>query len=344
MSVEAASRAIVLGCAGPALSESEMDFFREADPFGFILFARNCETAGQIRALIGDLRRAVGRPDAPVLIDQEGGRVARLPSPEWARPPSQGQIGHIDATLGSEIGDRAAWVHGALIGSDLAALGVSIDCAPVLDLKLAGQSSVVGDRGFSDQPDIVARLGRGVMQGLMDAGILPAIKHLPGHGRALADSHVSMPVVTTDLDTLGREDFAPFRALRDAPLGLTAHVCFSAIDDEHPATLSERVIADIIRGEIGFDGLLFSDDLSMGALQGDVGSRAARSLAAGCDIALHCNGSIKEMEAVVAAVPRLSADAAVRWDKAILSKTKKINDISVLKAELESLLIQAGPL
>lgn len=337
-----APRALILGCAGTDLSDAERAFFRDADPLGFILFARNCESGSQIRALVADLRTAVGREDAPVLIDQEGGRVARLPAPEWVRPPAQGAIGALDATRGPVAGNRAAWLHGALIGHDLAALGISIDCSPVLDLQFPGQSTVVGDRAFSADPETVTRLGRAVMDGLQAAGVVPAIKHLPGHGRATADSHLSLPVVSAGLEELRATDFVPFRALRDATVGLTAHIRFPAIDDANPATQSATVIRDIIRGEIGFGGLLLSDDLSMAALEGGLDARAEKALAAGCDIALHCNGNREEMERVVSVAPRLGPDALRRWHEVAGKDLGKLESIKDLREEFEVLMESGG--
>lgn len=335
-------RALLLGCAGTALSDAERDFYREANPLGFILFARNCESGEQVRALIAGLRAAVGRPDAPVLMDQEGGRVVRLPAPEWRRPPAPGVIGALADSAGADIAARAAWLHGALIGHDLAALGITVNCAPVLDLQFPGQSSVVGDRSFGADPALVTDLGRALMEGLIAAGVMPAIKHLPGHGRARADSHVSLPVVDAALEELRDTDFVPFRALADTSLGLTAHVLYTAIDEEAPATQSSRVIAEIIRGEIGFQGLLFTDDLSMGALAGDVGERASRALEAGCDIALHCNGEEAEMRSVVNATPRLSEATLRRWPDGLRENVKNLDNINELSDEFDNLIEKSG--
>ena len=308
--------AAILGCAGAALSDWERRFFAETDPLGFILFLRNCETPAQVRALIADLRETVGRADAPVLIDQEGGRVARLKPPHWQALPPAGAIGALYGEA-PEAAAEAAWLQGRLIAWDLADLGVTVDCAPVLDLRLPETHDVIGDRAFGAAPDQVARLGRAFCEGLLAGGVLPVIKHVPGHGRARADSHHALPVVETPRDELERSDFAPFRELADMPLAMTAHICFTALDPEDPVTTSARIVEEVIRGSIGFDGLLYSDDLSMKALAGGLGERAAASLAAGCDLALHCNGDPDEMADVMAACGPMTPAAAARWAAAL---------------------------
>jgi beta-N-acetylhexosaminidase len=293
-------RAVILGCEGTALSPAERSFFAESDPLGFILFQRNCGDPDQIRALVAALRDSVGRADAPVLIDQEGGRVARLRPPHWREYPAASRIG----ALGDEAA-AAATIVSRLIAEDLAALGISVDCLPVLDLPVPGADAIIGDRAYATSPERVAALGRAACDGLLAGGVLPIVKHVPGHGRATVDSHLACPVVTTPRDVLEASDFAPFHALRDMPWAMTAHVVYAAIDDQRPATLSPRVIAEIIRGFIGFDGVLLSDDLSMQALGGGLGERAAGAVAAGCDVVLHCNGRLGEMREVVAATPVL---------------------------------------
>lgn len=290
-------RALILGCAGPRLDEDEAAFFRRVDPLGFILFRRNCETPDQLTALVRDLRASIGRPDAPVMIDQEGGRVQRLRPPRWpAHPP---------AAHFADRPEAEARANAASIGRMVAAHGISVVAAPVLDLRFEGASDVVGDRSLGRDPERVARLGRAWIEGFHDAGVTPIIKHMPGHGRARVDSHLALPVVDAPLEELEREDFAPFRRLANAGAwGLTAHIVFTAIDPDRPATLSPTVIGEIVRGRIGFGGILLSDDLSMGALSGSIGDRVAGTLAAGCDIALHCNGDMAEMiEAAEAATP-----------------------------------------
>jgi beta-N-acetylhexosaminidase len=306
-------RALILGCAGERLDRHERDFFVAADPLGFILFRRNCREPAQVRALVAALRDALGRDDAPVLIDQEGGRVARLQPPHWRRYPAAARI----AALPDPLAEQAAWLGARLIADDLAALGVTLDCLPVLDLPAAGADPVIGDRAYGGEPQRVIRLGGAVCQGLLDGGALPILKHVPGHGRARVDSHRALPVVAAPRAELSRTDFAPFRALAYMPWAMTAHVVYSAIDPSAPATLSPIVIGDVIRGEIGFTGVLLSDDLSMGALDGGIGgggigARAARALAAGCDLVLHCNGVRREMEEVAAAARPITPEAAAR--------------------------------
>ncbi len=288
----------------------------EADPLGFILFRRNCETPDQVRALVDALRDAVGRPDAPVLIDQEGGRVARLKPPHWPANPPARRIGEL-AERDEAAGIEAAWINGRLLALMLHEVGVTVDCAPVCDVPVEGAHDVIGDRAFARDPRLVARLARAACEGLMQGGVLPVLKHMPGHGRAFADSHAELPVVDAPRAELEAIDCAPFRALADMPLGMVAHVVMTAVDPDRPASVSPVVIAELVRGPaMGFDGLLFSDDLSMGALSGDPGERARAVLEAGVDVVLHCNGDRAEMEAVDRATPPLSYVAAQRWARA----------------------------
>lgn len=309
------SRAVVFGCAGTRLDPWERDFFRDADPMGFILFRRNVETPDQVRRLVDDLRACVGDGTRDVLIDQEGGRVARLGPPVWpAHPPSR-VIGTVFRSA-PDRGREAARLNGRLLGRMLADLGITIDCAPVADILAPETHRVIGDRAFDDDASAVAALARETCLGLLEERVLPVIKHLPGHGRANCDSHVELPVVTAPRDALEGTDFAAFRMLSDMPLGMTAHIVFRAIDATAPATQSSMVIEDVIRGSIGFDGLLFSDDLSMGALSGGMEVRAERALRAGCDVILHCNGDRAEMTALATAVPALSDRAAGRLSQA----------------------------
>jgi beta-N-acetylhexosaminidase len=300
-------RAVILGCSGTVLTAAERAFFAESDPVGFILFQRNCGDPEQLRALVAALRDSVGRADAPVLIDQEGGRVARLRPPHWREYPAAARIG----ALGDDAAAAAATVS-RLIAEDLAALGITVDCLPVLDLPVPGADAIIGDRAYASAPERVALLGRAACDGLMAGGVLPIVKHVPGHGRATVDSHLACPVVTTPRNMLETKDFAPFHALRDMPWAMTAHVVYAAVDDSRPATLSPRVIGEIIREHIGFDGVLLSDDLSMQALGGSLGDRAAGAIAAGCDVVLHCNGRLAEMRAVAAATSRLDGAAVGR--------------------------------
>ncbi|HMD64148.1 MAG TPA: beta-N-acetylhexosaminidase [Stellaceae bacterium] len=294
--------AVVLGCAGERLTAFERDLFAAADPVGFILFRRNCSSPDQVRDLVGSLRGCIGRDDAPILIDQEGGRVARLRPPHWRRYPSPTRL----TSLPDPSAETTARLGARLIADDLARLGITIDCLPVLDLPVCGADPVIGDRAYGSDPERVARLAGAVCAGLIEGAVLPVVKHIPGHGRARVDSHHACPLVETSYAELARTDFAPFRALAAMPWAMTAHIVYSAIDPTAPATLSRRVIAEIIRGEIGFDGVLISDDLSMRALGGGLGERTLRALAAGCDLALHCNGDPGEMEEVVAAARPIS--------------------------------------
>ena len=314
MTAPAAPRAMVLGCAGVALDADERRFLADSDPAGFILFKRNCESPEQTRALIAALREAAARPAAPVFIDQEGGRVVRLGPPHWRAPPAPTLLGAL-ARIDEAAALQAAWLNARLVAAALYALGITVNCAPVLDLHFGHANNAIGDRSLGADPHLVARLGRAVADGLRAGGVVPAVKHMPGHGRAAADSHAVLPRVDASLEALRSHDFVPFRALRDAPVGLTAHVCYAAFDAERPGTLSPIVIEEAVRGEIGFDGLLVSDDLSMGALTGSIGARAAAALVAGCDLALHCNGNRTEMAKVAAAVPRLAGRALERFER-----------------------------
>lgn len=301
-------RAAIFGCAGEELSLAERRFFANSDPVGFILFRRNCGAPDQVRRLVAGLRESVGRGDAPVLIDQEGGRVARLRPPHWRRYPSAARL----AALPDPLAAAAARLGARLIADDLMRLGITVDCLPVLDLPVSGADGVIGDRAYGGEPGRVADLGRAVCEGLLAGGVLPVLKHIPGHGRARVDSHLACPVVEAAHDELRHSDFAPFRALAAMPWAMTAHIVYMTIDAAAPATLSRHVIGDIIRGEIGFDGVLVSDDLSMRALGGTLGDRARRALAAGCDLALHCNGDLGEMDEIAAAVPPVSHETAAR--------------------------------
>ncbi len=301
-------RACILGCSGLELTAAERAFFREADPWGFILFRRNVATPEQVRRLVDDLRDSTGGDDAPVLVDQEGGRVQRFAPPHWpAYPPGRAYGG-----LASDDRREVAWLGARLMAHDLAALGVTVDCLPVLDTPEPGADDVIGDRAYATEPGAIAELGRAAAEGLMAGGVLPVMKHIPGHGRARADSHERLPVVDAPLAELEARDFLPFRAHADLPMAMTAHIVFTAIDPERPATTSPAVIAETIRGAIGFQGLLISDDLSMNALEGSLGERATAALAAGCDIALHCNGDAREMEGVVGASPPMAGTAEAR--------------------------------
>ncbi len=307
------ARACILGCSSTTLTDAERRFFREADPWGFILFRRNVESPDQVRRLVETLRTSVGRPDAPVLIDQEGGRVQRLRPPHWPAYPPSSAYGGLPPADRREM----VWLGARLIAHDLHALGVTVDCLPVLDVPAPGAHDVIGDRAYARDPGEAASLGRAAADGLIAGGVLPVIKHIPGHGRAGVDSHKRLPAVDATLAELEARDFVPFRALADLPMAMTAHVVYRALDRTRPATTSPAVIAEIIRGAIGFEGLLISDDLSMKALKGGLGERTGAALAAGCDLALHCNGDAKEMAGVVDAAPQLAGQALARAEAAL---------------------------
>ncbi|QQP87853.1 beta-N-acetylhexosaminidase [Skermanella sp. TT6] len=330
--------AVVYGCAGLSLSEEEREFFRLADPFGFILFRRNCQSRDQVRALVAELRASVGRADAPVLIDQEGGRVARMRPPEWAAHPAARRIG--DLAVGDpEAGAEAAWLNARLLAAMLHEVGITVDCAPVCDVPVDGSHDVIGDRAFSDDPELVASLARISCTGLLDGGVLPVIKHLPGHGRALCDSHLEQPLVEAGRAELARSDFLPFEVVSDMPLGMVAHVVYRELDPVHPASTSRIVIQSVIREQIGFDGLLFCDDLSMEALAGTVAERATAVLEAGCDVVLHCNGRLEEMRDLLGVVPPLTDSAAVRWERALtFLKPPGRGDVDAMRERLDGLL------
>jgi beta-N-acetylhexosaminidase len=324
--------AAIFGCAGPVLTAAERDFFRDADPLGFILFQRNVEDPGQVRALVAALRETVGR-EAPVLIDQEGGRVQRLRPPHWRAAPSAARLAALPEAA------RAVWLNARLIAADLAALGIDVDCAPVLDVPVPGAHGIIGDRAYGSDPAVIAMLGRVAMRGLEAGGVLPVIKHVPGHGRARVDSHEACPVVDAPAGELESRDLVPFQALADAPFAMTAHVVYRAWDPEAPATLSAPVIEQVIRGLIGFHGTLLSDDLSMKALTGTLGERARRAIAAGCDVALHCNGDLREMSEIAGAIGPLQGEA-LACVAASLARRRPPEpaDRPTLMAELDSLL------
>jgi len=325
-------RAVILGCAGEQLSADESRFFSAADPLGFILFRRNCRSRAQVRELVAALRGAIGRSDAPILIDQEGGRVARLRPPSWRLYPSATLLG----SLPDPKAEVAVRLGARLIADDLGDLGITVDCLPVLDVPVAGAHPVIGDRAYGTEPDRVTKLARAACHGLLDGGVLPVIKHIPGHGRARVDSHHTCPVVETESDELLRTDFAPFHALAAMPWAMSAHIVYMAIDPTAPATLSRHVISEVIRGVIGFGGVLVSDDLSMHALGGDIRDRASRALTAGCDLVLHCNGTRREMEAIVSAVGPISICAAERLTRAeAIRRCSTLRDFNRREAEEE---------
>ncbi len=306
------SRALILGCAGKSLSAEEAAFFRDVRPWGFILFKRNIGTPEEVRALTDALRGCIGSDTAPILIDQEGGRVQRMGPPHWPAYPAGGRYGRLNGSAAT-----IARLGARLMAHDLAEVGINVDCAPVLDVPAPGSHDIIGDRAYGSDPAAVAEIGRAVAEGLMAGGVLPVVKHMPGHGRAACDSHHDLPVVEASLDSLAAQDFRPFRALADMPMAMSAHVVFTAIDPERPATQSREVIRTVIRGAIGFDGLLMTDDLSMHALTGTFRDRTQAAFDAGIDVGLHCNGVMDEMRAVAEAAPLLSGRAAERAGAAL---------------------------
>jgi len=313
-----AARAFITGLAGLEISAGERAFFREAQPWGLILFKRNISTPQQVTALTASFRDIVGRP-APVLVDQEGGRVQRLGPPHWPVYPPGKRYGDLfDRNRSQAL--ATARLGGHLIAADLRILGIDVDCLPVADVPVAGADGVIGDRAYGTEPGKVAAIAGAIAEGLMAGGVLPVLKHLPGHGRATADSHHKLPVVDTDRATLEATDFAAFRALNTLPLGMTAHVVFSAIDPVAPATTSVTMVRDVIRGFIGFRGLLMSDDLSMGALAGTIAERSCAAFVAGCDVTLHCNGDLTEIAEVAAQAPVLEGLAGARADAALAAR------------------------
>ncbi len=309
-------RAVIFTCAGATLAPAERDFFAEADPLGFILFADNCLDPDQIRDLVAALRDCVGRGDAPVLIDQEGGRVARLSPPHWRESPPMRPFGQL-AERDMEGAMEAVRLNAALIARELFDLGINVDCAPVLDVPAPDAHDIIGDRAFSPDPEIVARLGQAFCDGLLAGGVMPVIKHMPGHGRALVDSHHELPVVAAPLDELERTDFLPFRALKAQPFAMVAHVVYSAADAERAATISRTVTDGVIRRDIGYEGVLISDDISMEALAGSPMERTRAVLDGGCDVALHCSGKLDEMKGMIEACPPLSDVSAERLGRAM---------------------------
>ena len=336
-----AVRAFITGLAGTTVTPAERTFLREREPWGFILFKRNIETPAQVRRLTASIRDAVGR-EAPVLVDQEGGRVQRLGPPHWPSYPPGAAYGRLYDRDTAE-GIRAAYLGARLIAADLAAVGIDVDCLPVADVPASDADPIIGDRAYGQSADKVSALARAVADGLLEGGVLPVLKHIPGHGRATADSHHALPVVETDQDTLRKSDFAAFRPLSDLPLGMTAHVVYTAIDPIAPATTSVTLVQDVIRGWLGFAGLLMSDDISMGALSGPIEARARTAIAAGCDMILHCSGELAEMQAVASAVPVLTGEAAARADAALARRGKvPKDDLAALRAEWAALINEAA--
>jgi len=336
------TRAFITGVSGTELTAAEREFIRAERPWGFILFKRNIETPAQVTALVAELRSAVGAADAPVLIDQEGGRVQRLGPPHWPIYPPGAIFGTLYDT-DSALGLTAARLSARLIAADLADLGITVDCLPLADVPVAGADVVIGNRAYGTEPGKVAAIARAVTDGLEQGGVLPVLKHIPGHGRATADTHFKLPTVDTPRDELDRTDFAAFKPLADLPMAMTAHVVFSAVDPAHPATTSATMIAQVIRHAIGFQGLLMSDDVSMNALAGNLAERTRAIFAAGCDMALHCNGNIEEMRDVAGQTPELSGRALARANAALAArKAPQPFDRAAARAELDALIARAN--
>jgi beta-N-acetylhexosaminidase len=335
-------KAFIAGVSATELGAEELAFIAAERPWGFILFRRNVETPAQVTALVSQLRDAAGEPDAPVLIDQEGGRVQRLAPPHWPVYPAGAVFGRL-YDIDPAFGLSAARLSARLIADDLSKLGVTVDCLPLADVPVAGADAVIGDRAYGYEPGKVAAIARAVTEGLEQGGILPVLKHIPGHGRATADTHFKLPTVDTPENELERTDFAAFRPLADLPMAMTAHVVFSAFDAVHPATTSATMIERVIRGSIGFQGLLMSDDVSMNALAGSIAERTRAILAAGCDMVLHCNGKLDEMRQVAREVPELAGKALQRASRALASrKPRQAFDRGAARAELDALLERLG--
>ncbi len=320
----------IYGCSGLRLTPQETKFFKDNNPAGFILFARNIESSIQVIALVDEVRSAVSR-DLAVLIDQEGGRVRRLKPPHWREAPSMGIFGQI-FEKDRQAAIVALELNSQILGLDLGELGINVNCLPVLDIPQQGADPIISDRAFSTDIDLIIDMGRIVIECLESVGCLPVIKHIPGHGRALVDSHKALPIVNATHETLSENDFRPFKALSSAPFAMTAHIIYEDIDKDNVATFSDKIVRDVIRGEIGFQGLLVSDDLGMNALAGNFGERAQKTFKAGVDLALHCSGDMEEMAEVAANTPELSYEKASQF-VGFLEKTKVSLDIDARELE-----------
>jgi beta-N-acetylhexosaminidase len=334
-------QAAIYGLQGLELTDDERAFFHDAHPAGFILFKRNCDTQDQLLRLTDSLRDLTGRNDVPILVDQEGGRVARLKPPVWPAFPAAEKFDLLyQAAPSSAI--EAARSNARALGLMVRSVGINVDALPLLDVRQPGASDIIGDRALGSNPMQVAALGRAVLDGLASAGVVGIVKHMPGHGRALVDSHKELPIVTASAEDL-EIDLEPFERLASAPMGMTAHVVYTAWDPDFPASMSPTVIRDIIRGRIGFDGFLMSDDIGMEALQGDFARRAGGVVAAGNDAALHCSGKMEEMVAVAAAVPALSAEGEARLARAMAGTMLELDDVDFAQAveTRDTLLAQA---
>ncbi|MFN3669199.1 MAG: beta-N-acetylhexosaminidase [Brevundimonas sp.] len=335
------SSAAIYGCGGHRLTEDERAFFAEVRPWGFILFRRNIDSPDQVRALTAELRDCIDDPDAPILIDQEGGRVQRMGPPHWPKyPPAEA---YLKATNDPLAARELVRLGARLMAHDLKSVGINVDCVPVLDVPVPGAHDIIGDRAYARDPATVTQLGRAAAEGLLAGGVLPVIKHMPGHGRAFADTHKELPTVHADLETLDGWDFAPFKALSDMPIGMTAHIVFAAIDRKHPATQSKKAIK-LIRERLGFGGLLLSDDLVMSALSGTLTERARKSLKAGCDLVVHWNGDLDEMRQVAEGVGKLKGKAAKRAEAALARIVREPEPLDPFEARLRFDALMAGRL
>ena len=336
------SRAFITGISGLELSVDERTFIRDERPWGFILFKRNIDSPVQVSSLVRELREAVGSADAPVLIDQEGGRVQRLGPPHWPVYPPGAVFGAL-YDIEPRLGFRAARLSSRLIAADLIDLGITVDCLPLADVPVDGADAVIGNRAYGTDAAKVAAIARAVTEGLVEGGVLPVLKHIPGHGRATADSHFGLPTVDTSREELNRTDFAAFQPLADLPMAMTAHVVFSALDPAHPATTSATIISQVIRGVIGFQGLLMSDDVSMNALAGTIAERTRAIVNAGCDMVLHCNGKLDEMRDVARETPELTGEALACAKRALASRQQpQPLDRQAARAELDALINRVG--
>lgn len=330
------SRAFIAGCLGTSLTADERAFFRDARPWGFIVFKRNTQSPEQVAALTAEMRETVGW-HAPILIDQEGGRVQRMGPPNWPKYPSARAFLAINDPIRQR---EIVRLNARLMAHDLRQVGIDVDCLPVLDVPVAGSHDVIGDRAYAHDPDHVARLGRAAAEGLIAGGVLPVIKHMPGHGRARADSHHDLPIVDASLDELRAHDFRPFRHLADMPLAMTAHLVFTALDAKNPATISRKIVREIMRGELGFDGLIMTDDISMKALSGSFEAKSRAAIRAGVDVILHCHGIMDEMIAVAGAVPEMTGARARRAAAALgrIRHEPEPVDLEAVRAEIASAL------
>jgi beta-N-acetylhexosaminidase len=336
------TRAFITGVSGLELTAEERAFLRAERPWGFILFKRNIDNPAQVARLVEELRGTTGDLDAPILIDQEGGRVQRLGPPHWPVYPPGAVFGTLYDS-DPEAGLRAAWLSSRLIAADLVDLGVTVDCLPLADVPVEGADAVIGNRAYGTEPGKVAIIARAVTEGLSQGGILPVLKHIPGHGRATADTHFKLPIVDNTKSELEVSDFEAFRPLADLPMAMTAHVVFSALDATQPATTSATIIEQVIRGSIGFQGLLMSDDVSMNALAGSIAERTRAIVSAGCDMVLHCNGKLDEMRDVVSETPVLAGKALERAKAAVAARRQpQPFDRAAGRAELDVLIARAG--